>query len=127
MGYLVIALISLNSGAGSLGVEAVSFYLLAYVIMSLGAFGVMMVVSDSAQERDHIGHYQGLFWRNPWLGPCNDRHALFSGRHSADDWFYREILIFAAGVQAGHWGLLIAMVIGSGMVFFTICELCTAC
>jgi len=118
MGYLVIALISLNSGAGSLGVEAVSFYLLAYVIMSLGAFGVMMVVSDSAQERDHIGHYQGLFWRNPWLALVMTAMLFSLAGIPLTIGFIGKFYIFAAGVQAGHWGLLIAMVIGSGIGLF---------
>ncbi|MCP5358978.1 MAG: NADH-quinone oxidoreductase subunit N, partial [Pseudomonadales bacterium] len=36
MGYLLVALITLNATGQSLGAEAVSFYLTAYVVMSLG-------------------------------------------------------------------------------------------
>lgn len=122
MGYLVIALITLDSANGgaseSLGSEAVSFYLTAYVIMSLGAFGVMMVVSDSAHERDHIGHYQGLFWRDPWLALVFTAMLLSLAGIPLTIGFIGKFYVFAAGVQGAEWGLLAAMVIGSGIGLF---------
>ena len=47
MGYLMLALIAGHYGTGTIAVEAITFYLIAYVIMSLGAFGVASVISSS--------------------------------------------------------------------------------
>jgi len=118
MGYLLIALLTLNALDGNLGAEAVSFYLVAYVLMSLGAFGVMMAVSDSAQERDHIGHYQGLFWRNPWLALVFTAMLLSLAGIPLTAGFIGKFYIFAAGVQGAQWGLLFAMIIGSAIGLF---------
>lgn len=118
MGYLLVALITLNSAGQSLGAEAVSFYLTAYVVMSLGAFGVMTVVSDSAHERDHIGHYQGLFWRNPWLALVFTAMLLSLAGIPLTIGFVGKFYIFAAGVQGAEWLLLFAMVVGSGIGLF---------
>lgn len=118
MGYLLIALISLDTLDDSLGAEAVSFYLMAYVLMSLGAFGVMMVVSNSAQERDHIGHYQGLFWRNPWLALVFTAMLLSLAGIPLTAGFIAKFYIVAAGVEGARWGLLFAMVVGSGIGLF---------
>lgn len=118
MGYLLIALLTLNTLDASLGAEAVSFYLVAYVLMSLGAFGVMMVVSDSAQERDHIGHYQGLFWRNPWLALVFTAMLLSLAGIPLTVGFIAKFYIIAAGVEGAKWGLLFAMIVGSGIGLF---------
>ncbi len=125
MGYLLIALITLNSGVNepgavvtSLGSEAASFYLMAYVVMSLGAFGVMIVVSDSGHERDHIGHYQGLFWRDPWLALIFTAMLLSLAGIPLTIGFIGKFYVFAAAVQGAEWTLLAAMVIGSGIGLF---------
>ena len=118
MGYLLIALITVDRSLDSLGVEAVSFYLLAYAVMSLGAFGVMIVVSDSEQERDHIGHYQGLFWRNPWLALVLTAMLFSLAGIPLTIGFLGKFYIFAAGVQGEQWVLLFTMVIGSGVGLF---------
>ena len=47
MGYLLIAVIASFFAVGTVSIEAVTFYLLAYVIMTLGAFGVLTIFSSS--------------------------------------------------------------------------------
>lgn len=121
MGYLLIALMTVQSnvtGVTSLGSEAVSFYLIAYVIMSLGAFGVMMVVSDSAHERDHIGHYQGFFWRDPWLALVFSAMLLSLAGIPLTIGFIGKFYVFATGVENAQWALLATMIIGSGIGLF---------
>ncbi len=118
MGYLLIALLTLGSAQDGLGAEAVSVYLTAYVVMSLGAFGVMTVVSDSAHERDHLGHYQGLFWRNPWLALVMTAMLLSLAGIPLTLGFIGKFYIVAAGVQGAEWGLLGAMIVGSGIGLF---------
>ena len=115
MGYLLIALVASYFVEGSISVEAVTFYLVAYVIMSAGAFGVASVVSSSEQEFDSIDDYKGLFWRSPWLA------AVFTGMLRSlagiplTVGFIGKFYIFFAGVEAALWVLLAVLVIGSGV------------
>lgn len=118
MGYLMIAMVAVDTGEGSLGAEAVGFYLTAYVVMTLGAFGVMMVVSDSSHERDHIGHYQGLFWRSPWLALVFTAMLLSLAGVPLTIGFIGKFYVFAAGVEGAQWLLLAVMVIGSAIGLF---------
>jgi NADH-quinone oxidoreductase subunit N len=118
MGYLLIALVSLDALNETLGAEAVGFYLAAYAIMTLGAFGVMMVLSDSVRERDQIGHYQGLFWRSPWLALVFTAMLLSLAGIPLTIGFIGKFYVIAAGVEGAQWGLLLAMVIGSGIGLF---------
>jgi len=48
----------------------VTYYLVAYFIMTLGAFGIVTVLSESGAEpdTDALDDYRGLLWHSPWLG-----------------------------------------------------------
>jgi NADH-quinone oxidoreductase subunit N len=61
-GYLLVALIA----GGPLATEAVAFYLAAYFLTTLGAFGVITVLSGEARDADAPEDYHGLFWTQPW-------------------------------------------------------------
>jgi NADH-quinone oxidoreductase subunit N len=63
-GYLLVALIA----SKGLAVEAVGVYLATYVLTSLGAFGVITLMSTpySGRDADALYEYRGLFWRRPY-------------------------------------------------------------
>ncbi len=115
MGYLLIALIAAYGADGSLSIEAVTFYLLAYVVMSLGAFGVASVVSSSEKEFDVVADYRGLFWRAPWLAAIFTAMLLSLAGIPLTIGFIGKFYIFLAGVEAEMWYLLAALIIGSGI------------
>ncbi|MEX0963408.1 MAG: NADH-quinone oxidoreductase subunit N [Pseudohongiellaceae bacterium] len=115
MGYLLLALIAARSTTGTLAVEAVTFYLIAYVIMSLGAFGVASVISSSEKEFDSIKEYRGLFWRNPWLASVFIAMLLSLAGIPLTIGFIGKFYIFLSGVEAGLWMLLFVLVLGSGI------------
>jgi NADH-quinone oxidoreductase subunit N len=65
-GYLlmgVAAFFAAMDGAGK--VDAVVFYLIAYLIMNLGAFGVVIYLANRF-GRETIEGYKGLGWRAPY-------------------------------------------------------------
>jgi NADH-quinone oxidoreductase subunit N len=118
MGYLLIALITLSSASTPLGVEAVSFYLIAYLLMSLGAFGVATVVSSSEKEYDFVADYQGLFWREPWLALLLTAMLLSLAGIPLTVGFIGKFYVVLAGVEGGLWGLLMVLVVGSGISIY---------
>lgn len=115
MGYLLIALIATFLATSTISVEAVTFYLLAYVIMSLGAFGVASVLSSSAQELDEVADYEGLFWRNPWLAVIFTGMLLSLAGIPLTVGFIGKFYLFFAGVESALWALLMVLVVGSGI------------
>jgi len=115
MGYILIALVAYAANNGVIAVEAISFYLIAYLIMSLGAFGVAAVVSSSEKEYDFVNDYQGLFWRDPWLATLFTAMLLSLAGIPLTAGFIGKFYIMFAGVQGSQWLLLIALVIGSGL------------
>jgi NADH-quinone oxidoreductase subunit N len=115
MGYLMVALLAVNYASSTIGVEAVSFYLIAYIIMTLGAFGVVLVVSSSEKEFDFISDYQGLFWREPWLAALFTAMLLSLAGIPLTVGFIGKFYLVLAGVEAALWVLLALLVIGSGI------------
>jgi NADH-quinone oxidoreductase subunit N len=115
MGYLLIAVIGSYVTGGGISVEAISFYLVAYVVMSLGAFAIFSVVSSSENEIDQVADYQGLFWRSPWLAIMLIAMLLSLAGIPLTVGFIGKFYIFFAGVESSLWVLLAALVIGSGI------------
>ena len=63
MGYALLAF----STATAYGEEAALFYFIAYVVMALGAFGVITLLSSDGKEVQSLNDLKGLHQRNPWL------------------------------------------------------------
>jgi NADH-quinone oxidoreductase subunit N len=49
------------------GYAATMFYTIVYVLMAVGAFGVIIVLSRSGFEAENIDDFKGLNDRSPWL------------------------------------------------------------
>lgn len=118
MGYLLIALIALGDASTPLGIEAIAFYLVAYLVMSLGAFGVATVVSNSEKEYDFVADYQGLFWREPWLALLLTAMLLSLAGIPLTVGFIGKFYVVLAGVEGALWGLLLVLVVGSGISIY---------
>ncbi len=89
-GYLLVAFLA----AGELGIEAVGVYLVAYFVMTLGAFGVLTVCSTgAAREADKLADYSGLAWP-PLALRYLCRDGAFAGRDSVDRRIYGQVLCF---------------------------------
>lgn len=115
MGYLLIAVVAGYSASEGISIEAVSFYLVAYVVMSLGAFGILSVVSSSEKEIETVEEYQGLFWRSPVLATMLIAMLLSLAGIPLTVGFIGKFYIFYAGVESSLWVLLAALVAGSGI------------
>lgn len=118
MGYILIAVIASYLADSTISVEAVTFYLLAYIIMSLGAFGVAALVSSSEKEFDLISDYEGLFWREPWLALIFTGMLLSLAGIPLTVGFIGKFYLFFAGVESNLWMLLMVLVVGSGIGLF---------
>ncbi|MEI2771685.1 MAG: NADH-quinone oxidoreductase subunit NuoN [Candidatus Competibacter sp.] len=49
------------------GYSAAMFYAVVYVLMAVGAFGVIILLSRTGFEAENIADFKGLNDRNPWL------------------------------------------------------------
>ncbi len=62
-GYLLLGIVT----GSAEGYAASMFYVIVYAIMSLGAFGMILLLSRQGFEADHLEDFKGLNERSPWL------------------------------------------------------------
>jgi NADH-quinone oxidoreductase subunit N len=113
-GYMLVAFVA----GGTMAVEAVTFYLVAYTVTTLGAFGVVTVLSDSSRDADALEDYRGLFWRRPLLAGIFTVMLLSLAGIPATMGFLAKFYVLARGVSATKWSLLIILVITSTIGLF---------
>jgi NADH-quinone oxidoreductase subunit N len=111
LGYLFVAFLA----AGSLGVAAASYYLVAYAVMSLGAFGIVAILTPPGGERDadQIDDYRGLFRTRPFLAGSLALLMLSLAGMPPTMGFIAKVYVLTSGIGAGLSWLVIALVIGS--------------
>ncbi|PCJ31115.1 MAG: NADH-quinone oxidoreductase subunit NuoN [Gammaproteobacteria bacterium] len=63
VGFILLGVLS----ATQAGYSASLFYVLVYALMSLGAFGMIILMSRNGFEAEQIEDYKGLAQRNPWF------------------------------------------------------------
>jgi len=109
MGFLLLGVLS-----GSLdGYSSAMFYALIYVLMTLGGFGMIMLLSREGFEADNLNDFKGLNQRSPWLAFMMLLLMFSMAGVPPTVGFYAKFSVLNAALQAGHLTLVIAAVIFS--------------
>jgi NADH-quinone oxidoreductase subunit N len=95
-GYILIGVVALSQ----LGVSSVVFYLIAYLITNLAAFGIVMTFSQVVGS-DEISAYSGLSRRKPWLALALMVAFLSLAGMPPLAGFVAKVFVFAAAVKVG--------------------------
>jgi NADH-quinone oxidoreductase subunit N len=64
MGFLLLGILAARNS----GYAASMFYVIVYTLMSMGAFGTIILLSKTNLEADRIVDFSGLAKRSPWFG-----------------------------------------------------------
>ncbi len=115
LGYLMVVVIAAAGVENALTVESMSFYMLAYFIMSLAGFAVISAISNSEKELDTLADFKGLFWRNTWLSTVLITVLLSLAGIPLTAGFIGKFYIFTTGVEGELWFLLSMLIIGSAI------------
>jgi NADH-quinone oxidoreductase subunit N len=107
-GYAMIGIVA----ATKLGVQSVAFYMLAYIVTNLAAFGVVMALGRITGS-DELDAYRGLSRRSPALALCMLAAFLSLAGMPPFAGFIGKVLVFAAGVQANYTWLVVVGIINS--------------
>ena len=115
LGYLLVVVIAAAGIDSALPVESMSFYMLAYFVMSLSGFAVISAISNSEKELDSLADFRGLFWRNTWLSTVLITVLLSLAGIPLTAGFIGKFYIFTTGVEGELWFLLTMVIIGSAI------------
>jgi len=114
MGYLLVAFMA----GGAVAVETVTFYTTAYVITTLGAFGIITVLSGKEGDADDLENFRGLFFRHPWLGGIFTAMLLSLAGIPMTVGFIGKFYLVATGIHGARWWLVMILLITSGISVF---------
>ena len=114
-GYLLTGLVAGNE----VGKAAILFYLAAYALTNLGAFGVIALLGTRERANDDLRDYAGLWYSHPALATLMTFFLLSLGGFPPTAGFIAKWYIFSAAVGSGYYGLAIIGVLSSVVsVFF---------
>src|SRR6202522_1873481 len=63
VGYVLLGILS----GTAQGYQAAMFYMISYVLVAAGAFGMVLLLARLGVESDKIDHFRGLNARSPWF------------------------------------------------------------
>ena len=122
LGYILVALLA----GGTAAPRAVVFYLVAYSITTLAAFGAIAVLAAARprageagamaeDEPDDLADYRGLGRRRPWLAAVLAVSLLSLAGIPLTAGFIGKFLIFNAGTSSSLWALILILAANSAI------------
>lgn len=107
MGFLILGFISADTN----GYSSAMFYTFAYVLMTLGTFAIVLMLSREGFEADNIDDFKGLSKRNPWYAFITMLMMLSMAGIPPMIGFYAKLSVLQAVLNAGFVWLTIVAVI----------------
>ncbi len=109
MGFLLLGVLS-----GSIdGYGAGMFYVVVYVLMTLGAFGIVLLLARSGFEAENLDDYKGLNQRNPWYAFLMLLLMFSMAGIPPTIGFHAKLTVLQAVVSAGMWWIAVIAVLFS--------------
>lgn len=130
MGYLLIAYLAINaqsisltneavsvSAMSNIGVDALSYYLIAYLVTTLAAFGVINAITLDGGKKNisEVSELQGLFWLHPLMSLVLITAFLSLAGIPLTIGFIGKFYLVSAAVDSQLWTLLGVLVISNAI------------
>jgi NADH-quinone oxidoreductase subunit N len=109
MGFLLLGVLS-----GTIdGYGAGMFYVVVYVLMTLGSFGVILLLTRGGFEAEDLDDYRGLNQRSPWYAFLMLLLMFSMAGIPPTVGFYAKLSVLQAVVQIGFWWVAVIAVVFS--------------
>ena len=109
MGFMLLGILA---GSQS-GYGGAMFYVLVYALMSLGGFGMILLLSRAGFEADQLDDFKGLNRRSPWLAFMMLLLMFSMAGVPPTVGFYAKLSVLQAVVEIGYVWLAVAAVLFS--------------
>jgi len=115
MGFMLLGLMSGVIGGNRLSMDdaytAALFYVIVYVIMSVGAFGMLLFLSRAGFECENLDDLKGLSKTSPWYAFVMLILMFSLAGIPPTAGFYAKLAVLSAAVTAGYVWLAVAAVV----------------
>jgi len=109
MGFLLLGFISADAN----GYSSALFYIIAYVLMTLGTFAMIMLLCRNGFEAENISDFKGLSKRNAWYAFITLLLMFSLAGIPPMIGFYAKLAVLQAVVNAGFVWLAVVAVLFS--------------
>jgi len=115
MGFMLLGLLSGIVGGNALSAgeawSSAMFYAVVYVLMSLGAFGMVVFLSRAGFEAERLEDFKGLNTRSPWFAFVMLLLMFSLAGVPPTVGFYAKLAVLQAVLGAGHVWLAVVAVL----------------
>jgi len=123
MGFMLLGLLSGmvggNTYTAGVAYSASMFYTIVYVLMSLGAFGMLLYLSRSGFECETLDDMKGLNRRSPWFAFIMLVLMFSLAGIPPTAGFYAKLAVLSAAVTAGQvWLAVVAVMLSLVGAFY---------
>ncbi|HKA22473.1 MAG TPA: NADH-quinone oxidoreductase subunit N [Blastocatellia bacterium] len=98
--------------------RAVVFYMLSYVLINLGAFGIIELIARQGDKRLEISDYSGIGFKSLGLASALSLFLLSLAGIPLTGGFVAKLLVFKSAWAAGFHGLVVIAVINSAISWY---------
>ena len=109
MGFMLLGILAGSQN----GYGSAMFYVLVYALMSLGGFGMILLLSRAGFEADQLDDFKGLNRRSPWLAFLMLLLMFSMAGVPPTVGFYAKLSVLQAVVGIGYVWLAVAAVLFS--------------
>jgi len=118
-GYMLLAVVGLNNKSGN----SIVFYSLAYVLATISAFGVLMIVSKDrlidGRPNENIAVLNGLSKKSPFLAAVLAISMLSLAGIPLTAGFWGKFYVFTDAASRGHfWVLVLAIMMSAVGIYY---------
>jgi NADH-quinone oxidoreductase subunit N len=106
-GYLLVALIAANES----GMAAFLFYVVAYTVMIVGAFAIVLVLAGRGDKLERVSDYAGLGYSRPWAAALLTIFLVSLAGLPPTGGFVGKVYILRAALEAGYVNLAVILVV----------------
>ncbi len=107
MGFTLLGILA----ATQQGYAAASFYISAYTLMGMGAFGVILLLSRSGFEAEQLADLKGLNKRSPWFALMMLLVMISMAGIPPSVGFFAKLSVLRAALDAGYLWLVVVAVL----------------
>lgn len=113
-GYLLIAISSLGLGS-EMAAPAIMFYLIAYFLSSVGAFGILSFIASQNKKQMTYDDFKGFAQKRPYMALMMSIFMLSLAGFPSTIGFLGKFYIFTSAIESGQillagLGILIAFI-----------------
>ncbi len=109
MGYVLLGILS----GDLVGYGASMFYMVVYVLMNLGAFGMILLLSRGGFEAENLDDFKGLNQRSPWYAFLMLLLMFSMAGVPPTVGFFAKLAVLQAVISAGFLWLAVVAVLFS--------------